>query len=79
MDGSIDAREAARKRAWSIPLDQINVADPELFRTDTMWPYFERLRKEAPVHYQQEHEFGPYWSVTKYKDIMHVDINHALF
>ncbi len=20
------------------PLDEINVADPELFRTDTMWP-----------------------------------------
>ena len=79
MDGSIDVREAARKRAWSIPLDQINVADPELFRSDTMWPYFERLRKEAPVHYQAEHEFGPYWSVTKYKDIMQVDINHAIF
>ncbi len=79
MDGSIDVREAARKHAWSIPLDQINVADPELFRTDTIWPYFERLRKEAPVHYQTEHEFGPYWSVTKYKDIMQVDINHAIF
>ncbi|HEY4126087.1 MAG TPA: cytochrome P450 [Rhizomicrobium sp.] len=69
----------ARERAYSMPLAEINVADPELFRTDTMWPYFERLRKEAPVHYQPEHEFGPYWSVTKYNDIMAIDTNHADF
>jgi cytochrome P450 len=69
----------AREHAWSIPIEQVNVADTELFRNDTMWPYFERLRKEAPVHYQPEHEFGPYWSVTKYNDIMTVDTNHDAF
>jgi cytochrome P450 len=62
-----------------MPLSEINVADPELFRTNTMWPYFERLRKEDPVHYCAEHQFGPYWSVTKYNDIMAVDTNHAAF
>jgi len=74
-----DIHKTAREHAWSIPLDQINVADPELFRTDTMWPYFERLRKEDPIHYCAEHEFGPYWSVTKYNDIMAVDTNHDAF
>jgi len=39
------------KRSRSVPLEKINVADPELFSTDTMWGYFERLRKEDPVHY----------------------------
>jgi len=78
-DGSIDIRAAARAKAYSMPLDEINVADPELFRTDSFWPYFERLRKEAPVHYQKEHEFGPYWSVTKFNDIMFVDTHHDLF
>ena len=78
-DGSIDLAKEARATAYAMPLDQINVADGELFRTDTMWPYFERLRKEAPVHYQAEHEFGPYWSVTKYKDIMAVDTDHETF
>ena len=72
-----DLKHDARERAYSMPLEEINVADPELFRTDTMWPYFERLRKEDPVHYCAEHEFGPYWSVTKYNDIMAVDTNHA--
>src|SRR5271169_5617793 len=74
-----DIHQDARERAWSMPLDQINVADPELFRTDTMWPYFERLRKEDPIHFCAEHEFGPYWSVTKFNDIMAVDTNHAAF
>ena len=71
--------EDARERAYSLPLSEINVADPELFRSDTMWPYFERLRNEDPVHYCAEHEFGPYWSVTKYHDIMAVDTNHEAF
>jgi cytochrome P450 len=79
MDQKLDPKAAAREHAYSIPLDQIQVADPHLFATDTMWPYFERLRKEDPVHYCPVHEFGPYWSVTKYNDIMAVDTNHGAF
>jgi len=78
-DGSVDLKQTAAEHAWSMPLSEIKVADPLLFQTDTMWPYFDRLRKEAPVHYQAEHEFGPYWSVTKYNDIMAVDTNHQVF
>ncbi|MDE2464096.1 MAG: cytochrome P450 [Alphaproteobacteria bacterium] len=71
--------EQADHDAWSMPLDKINVADAMLFKNDAMWPYFERLRKEDPVHYCAEHEFGPYWSITKYNDIMKVDSNHQVF
>ena len=58
---------------YSIPLDKIDVSDSELFETDTHWGYFERLRKEDPVHYCAESEFGPYWSVTRYDDVVHVE------
>ena len=78
-DGSVDFRAEARARAYSMPLEDINVADGEIFRNDTLWPYFERLRKEAPVHYQANHEEGAYWSITRFKDIMFVDTNHQLF
>ena len=78
-DGSIDLLKDARAKAYSTPLEEFDVAQGELFRTNTMWPYFERLRKEAPVHYCRESENGPYWSVTKYQDIMHVDTNHQIF
>jgi len=84
MHGTIDlaqnARlEEARERACSLPLEEFNPGDPELFRSDTHWPYFDRLRKEDPVHYCKDSIFGPYWSVTRYNDIMAVDTNHAVF
>jgi cytochrome P450 len=69
----------AGKDPYSIPLDKIDVSDSELFETDTLWGYFERLRKEAPVHYCAESDFGPYWSVTKWDDIVHVDKHHEQF
>jgi cytochrome P450 len=74
-----EKQRAAREAAYAIPLDRLNVAQQSLFQSDTMWPYFERLRKEDPVHYCAESEFGPYWSITKYDDIMAVDTNHAVF
>lgn len=64
---------------YSIPLASINVAQPELFRQDAHWAYFERLRKEDPVHYCADSDFGPYWSVTKFEDIFYVDNHHELF
>jgi cytochrome P450 len=63
----------------SIPLDEIDVSDSEIFETDTLWGYFERLRKEDPVHYCAESEFGPYWSVTRFDDIVHVEKNPEIF
>ena len=69
----------ARQAAYALPLDKLNPAQGILFQTDTMWPYFERLRKEDPVHYTADSEFGPYWSIAKYNDIMAVDTNHQVF
>ena len=84
MHGTIDLavdshQKAAADKAWSIPLDDIDVSQPELFRTDSFWPYFDRLRKEAPVHYCKDSMFGPYWSVTRYNDIMDIETNHSVF
>ncbi len=80
-DGAIDLKRAARDAAYAMPLADIDPSNPELFRTDTMWPYFERLRKEDPVHWSisPEEDVGGYWSITKYNDIMAVDSNHLAF
>jgi len=64
---------------YSIPTEKIDVSDSELFSTDTLWGYFERLRKEDPVHYCAESEFGPYWSVTRFNDIVEVEKNDKVF
>jgi cytochrome P450 len=78
-DGNTDLSKDHRAQAYALPLHKLNPAQPALFQQDAMWPVFERLRKEDPVHYTAEHEFGPYWSITKYNDIMAVDTNHAVF
>jgi len=77
--GNSRAAQSAEDRARSIPLDQIDVSHPDLWRTDSHWPYFERLRREDPVHYCRDSLYGPYWSITKYQDIMAVDTNHQVF
>jgi len=69
----------AREEAYSTPLAEFHPGAPKLFQNDTLWPWFERLRKEAPVHYCTNAPIEPYWSVTRYHDIMHVDTNHGLF
>jgi cytochrome P450 len=74
-----ELQRAAREAAYSMPLKDFHPGAPQLFRSDTLWPYFERLRKEEPVHYCTSAPIEPYWSVTKYNDIMHVDTNHGIF
>jgi cytochrome P450 len=84
MHGTIDLvqtpqQQAARERAYSTPLEEFNPGDPQLFKTDCFWPYFDRLRREEPVHYCKDSMFGPYWSVTKYNDIMEIETHHSMF
>ena len=71
--------DAARAEAYSTPLETIDVSLEDRFANNTIWPFFERLRHEDPVHYTAESAHGPYWSVTKYNDIMTVDTNHQVF
>ncbi len=78
-DGNIDLSKDARAQAYATPLDKLDPAQPALFQSNEMWWNFERLRKEDPVHYVAESEHGPYWSITKYNDIMTVDTNHQVF
>ena len=73
------ALRAAREHAYRIPLKDFHPGAPSLFATDTHWPYFERLRHEEPVHWCSTSPVGNYWSVTKYKDIMHVETNPKVF
>ena len=73
------ALASARDEAYSTPLDNLDMSDPKRFAAGTTLPFFERMRKEAPVHYQPNGMFGPFWSITTYKDIMATDTNHKVF
>ncbi|MDE0942159.1 MAG: cytochrome P450 [Alphaproteobacteria bacterium] len=61
----------------ALPLDKIDVSDPAIYQHDAFRPYFERLRREDPIHYCADSPFGAFWSITKYDDIMKVELDHA--
>ena len=65
-EDGVDLEQAVRRsnrefhQEWSIdvdqdpndiPLDKFNPAHPGLFEANAVLPYFERLRREEPVHY----------------------------
>ena len=64
---------------YSLPIETVDVANPYLLATDTHGPWFKRLRDESPVHYCADSEVGPYWSVTRYEDIIKVDTSHDIY
>ena len=65
--------------AKDVPLEDIDVSQRELWVQDRKWDYFASLRNEAPVHFYKDSEFGPYWSVPRFADIMEVEANWQSF
>ena len=64
---------------WTMPLEAMDLSDARIFQDD-VWPdWFARLRRDDPVHFQTDSQFGPFWSITKYKDIMKVETNPQVF
>jgi len=62
-----------------MPLERIDVSKGYLFQEDIVELYFERLRKEDPVHLAVSKRYGPYWSVTTYRHIVEVEQHHEAF
>ena len=77
--GDGQAGGEAMAQAQQRRLASINVGDPRLYREDTWRPQFARLRGEDPVHYRESPPYGPYWSVTRYADIMKVELDHGTY
>ncbi|WP_202949763.1 cytochrome P450 [Reyranella massiliensis] len=55
------------------------MSQPRLYRDDSWGSPFARLRREDPVHFHPESPFGPYWSITRYTDIMKVELDHGTY
>ena len=79
MDLSMPIRDYGRDEAFAMPLEDIDVSNPHWFQNDTVGHFFERLRRDDPVHFFESERYGRMWSVTKYKDIMQVDTSHAIY
>ena len=58
------------------PLD---VSRAVLWREDRWQDPMRQLRAEAPIYYCEDSKFGPYWSVTTYKPIQHIEALPKIF
>ncbi len=57
-----------------VPLDQVDLADLDVFERNEAWGMFDTLRAQAPVFWNDEHDGGSgFWSITRYADILAVD------
>ncbi|MEY4056536.1 MAG: hypothetical protein RL519_1871 [Pseudomonadota bacterium] len=65
--------------AHSSKADPFDVSRPELYAGNTFEPVFRQLRAEAPIHYVTDSAFGPYWSVSTYKPIVHIEALPKIF
>ena len=74
-----DFVEAPIPDVRTLALEDIDLSNPFLYRQDQWRAYYKRLRDEAPVHYQKNSPFGPFWSVMRFEDILFVDKHHELF
>jgi len=63
----------------SIPLDEMHLIDPEIWRKGAYWELFRRMRDDEPLHWTEDSFAGGYWSVTRYEDVMKIDIDHKRF
>lgn len=65
--------------ARTMPLEDFDVSKSALFQADAQGPFFARLRREDPVHYCRRSSGGPYWSITRYRDIQQINSDHQNF
>src|SRR3546814_8076366 len=59
--------------------DALDVSHPQIYRDDSWRQPFKRLRAEHPVYYCPQSRSGPYWSISRYADIVRVDTDPLSF
>ena len=64
---------------WSIPLESLDPSEGTLWSRSLLLDYLKRLRQEDPVHWSPTGPTGPFWSITKFNDILEIDTNHLAF
>jgi cytochrome P450 len=65
-----------------VPIDQadpLDVTQPALYTEHRWHAPFRKLRAEKPVYFCENGRFGPYWSVSTYKPIVHIEALPKIF
>ena len=60
-------------------LDTLDPSEPHRFANGSAHAMFERLRRDAPVHYCTNGRFGPFWSISLHEDITEIEALPAIY
>ncbi|MDT0508425.1 cytochrome P450 [Novosphingobium sp. MMS21-SN21R] len=63
----------------ALPREGLDVSEGSLWAASAWRPMFARLREEDPVNRCENSIFGPYWSITRYDDIVAVEADPQTF
>ena len=63
----------------TVPLDALNPGSGDWFEQNKELAVFDRLRRDDPVHFTAESQFGAYWSLCNFDDVKYVDTHQQLF
>ncbi len=60
-------------------LEDLNPSELSRFADGSVHEVMTRLREEAPIHYCKDSPYGPYWSITKHRDIIEIEAVPAIY
>ncbi|QLL07543.1 cytochrome P450 [Mycobacterium vicinigordonae] len=63
-------------------LDTVDLADPSVWDDGPPYDLFERMQREAPVHFSPQRNMpdeGGFWSITRFDDVRAVSRDHRTF
>lgn len=63
----------------TIDLAKIDPSHSARFADGSIYPLMKQLRHQAPIHYCADSPFGPYWSITKHRDIIEIEAVPAIY
>jgi len=70
---------ATQIRPASETVNPLDLSRADLWRNDVWQEPMRQLRAESPIYYCEDSKFGPYWSVTTYKPIQHIEALPKIF
>ena len=62
-----------------VELSEVDLIDPDSFRTGRHHEMFEVLRAEDPIHWTEESDDTGFWSITRHADLIAVNRDPQLF
>ena len=63
-----------------VPMSEVDLSDLDAFARNEAWGMFDTLRREDPVHWNEERDMGSgFWAVTRYDDVCAVDKDAETF